>query len=191
MQYYSHVLHFPMKKPFDRPELAYWSFLGELVLPVIRLGLHRHFWFTNYGNFARFRVYTDKYDKIRPTLENLRDGLGLVDHGEEKALTLVDDLGSDRFLARARTDKQPEERALLVLRYLHAIAELVCDNLQQNAEGYWIIEESMNRENPNGSNFESLHHLLCNSAQVPLFVNVSLWTEWMPQPITGKVPVRY
>jgi hypothetical protein len=191
MQYYSHVLHFPERKPFDRPDSAYWSFLGELVLPVVRLGLHRHFWFTNYGNHARFRVYTDQYDRLRPTLEARRDALGLVDRGEEKDLTLVGDLGHDRFLARSRTDKQPEDRALLVLRYLHAIAELVCDNLQQTDEGYWTIEQSMNQENPNGSNFESLHHLLCNSAKVPLFVHMSLWTEWMSQPVTGKVPVGY
>lgn len=191
MEYYSHVLYFPNGKPFDRSEFAYWSFIGELVLPVVQRRLHRHFWFTNYGNHARFRVYTDQYEALRPTIEDRSRELGLVDRGEEKDLTLVGDLGHDRFLAGGRTDKRPEDRALLVLGYLHAIAQLVCDNLQQTPDGYWTIEQSMNRENPNGSNFESLHHLLCNSAQVPLFVHMSLWTEWMSQPVTGKVRVGY
>ena len=191
MQYYSHVLYFPSHKPFDRPEFAYWSFIGELVLPVVQRKLHLHYWFTNYGNHVRFRLYTDQYESLRPTIEACCDKLGLEDRGEEKDLTLVDDLGHDRFLARDRTNKRPEDRALLVLMYLHSIAELVCDNLQQTSDGYWTIEQSMNRENPNGSNFESLHHLLCNSTQVPLFVNMSLWTEWMAQPVMGKVRVGY
>lgn len=117
--------------------------------------------------------------------------MGLTDRGEEKDLTLVGDLGHSRFLADGRTDRSAEERALLVLRYLHAVAELICDNLQQSPDGYWSLEQSRNRENPNGSNFESLHHLFCNMTQVPLFVNASLWTEWMSQPIAGKIRIGY
>jgi hypothetical protein len=116
---------------------------------------------------------TDQYDKLKPIIDQRCTALGLVDRGEEKNLTLLGDLGHDRFLARDRKDKKPEDRALLVLRYLHAVAELVCDNLKKGDDGYWTLEQSMNRENPNGSNFESLHHLLCNMTQVPLFVHMT------------------
>lgn len=190
MQYYSHVLYYPTQKPFDRPESAFFSFVGELAIPIAALKLHEHFWFTHYGNHLKFRVLTDKYAAMKTTIDTLTTQLGLVDRGDEKTLTLVQDLGHDRFLAPTRTDKTPADRALLVLRYLHSIAELVCDNVVKAADGYWHLEQSMNRENPNGSNFESLHHLFCNSTQVPLFVTVDLSTEWM-QPLRAKIPVGY
>lgn len=41
--YYSHVLRYPASKPFDKPESAFFSFIGELVLPVVAKHLHEHF----------------------------------------------------------------------------------------------------------------------------------------------------
>lgn len=191
MEYYSHVLYYPSRHPFDRGDSAFFAFVGEFVLPIVEHRLHEHFWFTHYGNCARFRVLTDRYAILQEVIRKQCAATGLEDRGDEKDLTLVGDLGHDRFLAANRKDKQPESRAMLVLRFLHAIAELVCDNVLKGPDGYWVLEKSENSENPNGSNFESLHHLFCNSTQLRLFVHLALRTDWMPQSSGGTIPISF
>src|SRR5262249_42026318 len=149
-----------------------------------------YYWFTYYGTFVRFRLYTNDYSAVRPTIDQLLLALALSERNEEKDLTLVGDLGTDRFLSSKRTDKVNADRAELVLAYLWSIAELVRDNVQRREDGYWELEESTNRENPRGSNFESLHHLFCNMTRVPLHVQMTLWTEWMA-PVNGSIKVSY
>ena len=96
-RYYSHMLHFPNQKPFNNPDLRWPSFIGHFVQPIVSAHPGLLYWFSNYGAFARFRIYTADYEKIRPQLETLRDKLGLVDKGGEKDLTLEGDLGGARF----------------------------------------------------------------------------------------------
>jgi len=104
---------------------------------------------------------------------------------------LVGDLGCERFLAPTLRDRTAEDRALLVLKYLHSIAELMCDAIRKGPDGYWHTEASESRENPEGNIFQSLHHLFCNMTQVPLMAYLSLQTDWMKQPTRGKVRIQY
>lgn len=189
--YYSHVLHYPASKPFDKSESAFLSFIGELVRPVVAKKRHQHFWFTHYGTFARFRIQTDRYDDLRPEIESRCHALGLTDKGEEKDLTLVADLGGDRFLGPGLQDRRAEDRALLVLKYLHSVAELMCDAIRKGDDGYWYAEPSQSKENPEGNIFQSLHHLFCNMTQVPLYAYLSIHTDWMSGPTGGKVQIGY
>ena len=182
MTYYSHVLHFPNIKPFDRLDCRWTSFVGEFITPLMenRTDLY---WCSYYGDHARFRISTDDYQSLRPTLESLRDTLGLIDKGEEKDLTLIGDLGHNRFLAH-NTSSTPERRAELVLRYLNSISLLLVDNIQKTDDGYWRLEQSSNSENPLGNNFESLAHLLANMTQFQFDVDFGHKTAWMiPQPL--------
>ena len=120
------------------------------------------------------------YEQLRKPLEDLRDSLGLIDKGEEKGdFTLVGDLGHARFLSNLRPNKKPEDRALLVIRYLNSICDLYIDNLIKEPSGYWICEPSTHAENPLGNNFESLAHLLSNIAQYRFRLEPPSRTEWM------------
>src|SRR5262249_35705327 len=143
---------------------------------------------TYYGDHVKFRVYTDKYDSLKPELDKFAHQSGLTLRDAEKDLTLVGDLGHSRFLDVSRQDKTGEERAQLVLLLLHAIAELVIDELVPQGGGYWALEQNSHEENPNGSSFESLHHLFCIMTKVPLSILVlnesdpALYgTYWQPR----------
>lgn len=129
--------------------------------------------------------------ELRPEIERRCQALGFIDTGEEKDLTLVADLGCDRFLSTKLEDRKAEDRALLVLRLLHSVSDLICDAIRKGDDGYWRIEPSDSQENPEGSIFQSLHHLFCNMTQVPLLAYLSIQTDWMDRPSGGKVPIRY
>jgi len=178
MTYYSHVLYFPDSRPFDRPDSRWTSFVGEFVAPLMR-NRPELYWCSYYGDHARFRVLTDDYSSLQPTLESLRDVLGLIDKGEEKDLSLVGDLGHERFRAHSSTST-PERRAELVLRYLNSASLLLVDNLQRTEDGYWRLEQSAHRENPLGNNFETIAHLLANMTQFQFDVHFGHLTAWMP-----------
>lgn len=111
------------------------------------------------------------------------------------------DLGGPRFIENNVSQVRKEERANLVVDYLHSISKLIVDCIEvlHTTEGF-ALEKSTSMENPNGSIFESLHHLLCNMTNVPLNVLVSetaIGTYWSPPPNNSgggdvsAVPVRY
>lgn len=162
MNYYSHILYYPNKPPFDRPESRWPGFLGEFVAAVVADDPGLLFWCTHYGTHARFRVHTDHYDSLRPVIETRRDELRLEDRGEEKDLTLVNDLGHGRFLA-PDSRSTPDKRALLILNALSATARLVIDSVVQHPDGYWGFEEGADAsQNPDRCHLFSVMHLLHN-----------------------------
>ena len=191
MPYYSHVLRYPPTKPFDKFEVKFSSFVGRFVRPLEALKLHDRLWFTDYGTFARFRVLTTRYPELEPHLVALRDQLGLVDTGEEKTLTLEQDLGGARFLPPARQDVTSTERAAAVLDFLHSTCAFYIHCLMELPDGYWAAEQNPHHENPRQSTFESMHHLFCNITHVPLEIYVSVHTDWMAQPAGGRIHVGF
>lgn len=188
MNYYSHILHFPNAKPFDRSDFRWAGFVGAFAGELMK-NREDLFWFSYYGGFARFRLYTDSYDKIRPEIESLAASLGLGLDDSEKGSTLVGDLGWERFLA-PDSSSTPERRAKLVLQYLHSISSLMIDNVRIGQEGYWERESSQNGENPHKNNFESLGHLLANMTQFEFDVQVSVRTIWMQKELGGSVKLH-
>ena len=164
MKYYSHVLYFPETYPFDNKDFVWTSFVGEFIRPVVE-DVSDLYWFSNYTTCARFRIYTDNYPTIKPKIESLRDSLGLIDNGYEKDLTLEQDLGANRFLSNERPDKDRTERAMLILKLLHAGCKLYLDTLVKDGK-YWREEINNDLNNPLGSSSYSYIHLLhnlCNS----------------------------
>ncbi|MBI5773382.1 MAG: hypothetical protein HZA89_06525 [Verrucomicrobia bacterium] len=161
-KYYSHVLYFPNRAHFCSPAHCYPSFLGEFVGPLVKARPHLLYWFSFYGSFARFRAWTDDYDELRPELEAKRDLLGLIDKGEEKDLTLERDLGIPRFIGGDSTST-PNQRALKILRTLHAASELVLDSIYRLPNGAWQFEASGDtNQNPIGNHLFSVNHLVHN-----------------------------
>jgi hypothetical protein len=161
-RYYSHVLHYPKQKPFDNPDLCWPSFIGQFIQPLVSAHPGLLYWFTNYGPFARFRIYTAEYEIIRPELEALRDKLGLMDKGEEKDLTLEADLGGARFRG-PNSYVSPQARALTILKALTAGANLILESICPHHDGYWEFEANGDpAQNPVSANRFSVLHLFHN-----------------------------
>lgn len=169
MQYYSHVLHFPNSPPFDNNDFRWTSFVGEFVRPIVE-DFSDLYWFSYYTTHARFRIYTDKYNEIQPELESLRDSLGLIDKGEEKDLTLEQDLGSPRFVG-PNSNSTPFNRALLILKSLRATCDLFIDSIFKRNDGYWDFEENKEVEqNPTKTHLFSVNHLYHNITASPVLI---------------------
>jgi hypothetical protein len=96
-----------------------------------------------------------------------------------------------RFLG-AVNNSSPRQRAVLVLKYLHSISELVLDNLMPAGAGLWQMETNVHLENPLGNNFETLGHLLTNITgfefDVQIDQGLNVRTGWMG-PIPGPILV--
>src|SRR5262249_35451927 len=122
---------------------------------------------------VKFRAYTDRHGDLLPHVERLAAACGLTRRDVEKDLTLVEDLGASRFLARGRQGGTQASRALLVLSYLHSVAGLLIAQHVPGEGGYWRLEENNDGQNPNGSAFESLHHLFCLMTDVPVSILVT------------------
>ncbi|MFC1708311.1 hypothetical protein ACFL59_16080 [Planctomycetota bacterium] len=116
------------------------------------------------------------------------------------------DLGGDRFVGNEhRTGTEPAKRAELIAKTFMALSEVVLHALVgADTSGRFGIEGNDNKENPEGSSFESLHHMFCNITSPPLSAlvyqhpqaaHLSLGTYWSPPPpgvqrIT-KLPLRF
>ena len=84
---------------------------------------------------------------------------------------VVADLGSDRFIHTGATAEERVERGKLVACFVDATIKLMIDLLVKDAGGKWVLEPSTHQQNPNGSVFESVHHLFCNATAAPYFGN--------------------
>lgn len=159
---YSHVLHFPNKRPFDNADLRWPGFIGEFVTPIVTSHPEVLYWFSFYGAFARFRVHTADYEALRPQLEALRDKLGLEDRGEEKDYVLENDLGSARFRG-PNCKVSAKARGESVLRALKGASDLMVESVIQRPDGYWEFELNEDvLQNPVSGHRFSVCHLFHN-----------------------------
>lgn len=80
----------------------------------------------------------------------------------------VEDLGSDRFLGEGRAENRRKSRSDLMVSYLHAVSRLALHSLSgPDPDGRFRLELNDNLQNPGGSTFVSIHHLLWNIAGLP------------------------
>ena len=88
----------------------------------------------------------------------------------------IADTGSHRFLGvENRQPGRDARRATLITLLYQSISQLVIDCLVgPDAQGRYRIEANNDPQNPNGSTFESIHHLFYNITQVPLSVLISV-----------------
>jgi len=76
---------------------------------------------------------------------------------------LVADLGTDRFLAQEQggTPTRRRQRAERLVAFLHETLLLALDTLVKDGND-WRFEHSTHQENPTGTTFQSVVHLVCN-----------------------------
>ena len=168
---YSYYLHFPEDDPhYNDFQFRWQTFLGRFVLPVYREHAGLRFWCSFYASFAAFRVQTDDERISKDIQERVDKSVFSFDPNEEISATLVSDLGQSRFIDQSLGSDAIARRAELVLDYLSSITRLYLEGLVEVGDGRWTYRTTTDRENPNGSDFESLHHLLCNISRVPTMI---------------------
>jgi len=98
-------------------------------------------------------------------------------------------LGSDRFIHKEADSEKRAARARLVVSFVDATIRLMLHSLVEE-DGQWKLERNTHGENPDGSFFQSIHHLFCNATNVPLSVQVliaaSPYLTWK-----GKARVQF
>lgn len=175
MKYHSIVVNIGNAPPYGEPgKDAFFTWIGEFVKPIVETFQHDKYWFSYYGDHAKLRIWTDsdKYNSLKPTINGLLAhplSQRLDDSGRplEHELTLDEDLGSSRFRPSDMPPEAIHYRASKVLSVLHSLCDLVVHSLLKSDDGRWYLESNKNDNNPEGSAFESLHHLVCQITQVP------------------------
>lgn len=82
----------------------------------------------------------------------------------------VGGLGNDRFINQDADDTSRIERARLILNFMDSTVRLMIHSLVETG-GQWRQETNADTgNNPNGSFFQSVHHLFCNATKVPTSV---------------------
>lgn len=159
-------------KPFDKHNW-FESWIGNFVQPLITDCNIKKFWFSRYGlpkkGEIRFRFeepedmekFNHRYDMLKHYIKR--------DMKDEENYSIVNDLGNLRFLGMGNS--YAKQRADLVLNYLQALCQLYMDCLVHEGKGYFNLEKNIwQAENPDGSVFESIHHLFHNitSYEMPI-----------------------
>jgi hypothetical protein len=176
MSYHSIHLKFPATAPFDRDNW-FETFVGDFVKPLLATGLVKQYWFTRYGNNQeheiRLRLTTDDFAALGPIIQQQIQAAGFTDVGDEQNVTVIGTFLNGRVLSPDAPNPSPDDRGQLLLNLNHAIAELfVATLIGPDAEGRFRQEKNTDINNPHGSIFETVHHLLCNTTDVVTEVEI-------------------
>lgn len=171
---------------------GYPAFMAGVIRPVVQRFPHLRYYFQRIPVGVQWCLDTRDFKTVGPVLTRVLAGknVHISRPPAPKADSLVGAFGGpgSRFLANPH-HTHPHRRAELVLKYLQGICDLLLDNLVPTAGGNWEFEQSADPENPLGSNFESLAHLLANitgfqfEVQVDQHDNVrTAWMNALPNP---------
>ena len=137
---------------------------------------------TKYYRSIRFRyaVGAAKREEMEVACKQMIDQTGCAISGF-LAYDYVGDLGGDRHLEEPRTPQRQFERAQLVVENYSSIAKLILHALiGPDANGHFCLPHHINPDPSKETPFRVIHHILCNSTDVPLFVSVAHHTPGGP-----------
>jgi hypothetical protein len=158
--------------------------------PPTGLEVPEQYLLKGFYRFAVFRLNAapDSRAQIHGRAIQLSEDAGcLVNPRQWNPYDFVGDLGSDRFIMSNAAQDERLARAKLVARFMDSVVRLHVNSIASDQAGKWALESNNDvRNNPNGSLFESVHHLMCNSTGVPTSVllevspsMILLRTYWM------------
>lgn len=101
---------------------------------------------------------------------------------------IVRDLGNNRFIHEGATEEERVHRARLVANFIDATVRLMLDSLIEE-NGQWKLEPNTHKYNPDGSLFQSMHHLFCNATDVPIFIHLQIRPS--KYPVDLKYPLQF
>ena len=166
--------------------------------PPMKLEVPEQYLLNRFYRYVGFRLNSapDSRDQIHDRAIQLSEDAGcLVNPRQWNPYDFVGDLGSNRFIMSDATQGERLARAKLVARFVDSVVRLYLDSIVSDQAGKWTLESNAVREqNPNGSLFESVHHLMCNSTRVPTSVKLTvragmilLKTHWMRE--ARQIPI--
>ena len=131
----------------------------------------KQYWFTRYWvaqkHQIRLRLTTDDFTTLQPIIRNQIEKYGFTDLNDEPNATVIGSFGDNRVISPDSPNASADDRGQLLLNIQHAIAALFVDTLiGPDADGYFRQEKNTDPNNPHGSVFETVHHLLCNTTDV-------------------------
>lgn len=181
--------------PSDRYPDINWvnEIVGKVVKPIVDTYEFRWIWVTRYIELVSHAIppaYEIRHNNLNEVQNAyIRFRLSVEDksaqhHARELAqaagyhtsawehYAVVDDLGSNRFIYAEASDSERVERAHHIAMFMSSTTSLLVHSLRED-RGKWMIESNSDRENnPDNSFFQSVHHLFCNTTEVPLFIDL-------------------
>jgi len=161
----------PKIAPFDTAATLMWpTLVGTFLRPIIESFPDMTYWFCDHGNDFQFCFAHKDCEPIEKAIE---DQLKEYKTTEMKDRARNETVGTaflgERWIAKNKIgdDALASKRSRLVFGFLHSTSALYFDGLVADGR-HWKVEKNDDAlQNPEGSGFESLLHLLCNITQVP------------------------
>lgn len=203
MRYYFYLFEQLGHPVFGHAQHGYPSFIARFIKPIVSKRSGLLYYFERFGTSVQFCFFTDDFETVRNDIDYLCQKLTIVPNQTPapEGSTLESAFGGVRFIG-PQNNTTAAKRAELVLRCLNAVCELYIDNLVSIGGDQWAVEKNFGetiednqprRENPLGSNFESLAHLMANITgyEFRVFINAQgeARTDWMPH-IANPVVTR-
>ena len=178
--YRFHEFHTPRHSPFDNPNLLWFTIVGEFIAPIVKEEKDLQYWFCFHGQDFQFCFASQDYKRIEGKIEAQQNSFGIVSKTAPSDGAKIEFTGGTRWLARDKIGNKllEEQRAELILSFLHSTCALLIDQLVKEGP-YWKIEKNEDSQNPLGNSFESLIHLVSNISQAQFDVDLCYRTAWM------------
>ncbi len=168
--YRHHELYTPVVAPFDTAGTLLWpTLVGTFLRPIIESFPNMPYWFCNHGTDFQFCFAYKDYKKVEEVIEAQKKTYQTTTKIQPvEGATVGTAFRGERWLAKNKMDDGvlASKRAQLVFGFLHSTSALYFDGLVQDGV-HWKAEKNDDEQNPEGSGFESLLHLLSNITQVP------------------------
>lgn len=154
--YHAYSFQYPKTKPYDNQDFRWTTFLGEFLRRISKNRPDVLYWATHYGHHVEFKVLTDDLSGIQNEIDQLH-AMGFTVNDLRR--TLEEDLGSPRFIG-ASSNSTRTQRAMLILKSLKSVCDLMLDSIVKRSDGYWEQEASGDQlQNPIGNHMFSVTHL--------------------------------
>jgi hypothetical protein len=190
--YRFHEFVMPTHDPFEPGQSQWPTIVAEFIAPVLSREADTLYWFLNHGADFQLCIASADYARVEAILEKRRLDMGIVPKSfPTNGATLATALGGSRWLADERNGDPAlsPKRSELLVRLLHACCNLYTHQLIQKGN-HWFLEANTDENNPLGSSFESVFHLIGNLSQAEVEVQLFGATQLMKPTSGGSVRIR-
>ena len=172
--YRHHEFYTPAVAPFDTAGTLLWpTLVGAFLRPIIESFPDMPYWFCNHGADFQFCFAHKDYTKVEEVIETQKKTYQTTTKiPPSDGATVGTAFRGERWLTKSKMgdDLLASKRSQLVFGFLYSTSALYFNGLVQDG-AHWKSEKNDDAtQNPEGSGFESLLHLLCNITQVPTLI---------------------
>lgn len=180
--YRFHQFHKPGHAPFESGPHQWTTIVAEFVVPLVKEEKGLIYWFCDEGDHFQLCFASADFKSIEEKIEARRKLMGIVSKSSPAdGATVAAAFGGERWIPKDKIGDQAFEsgRSELMLRLLHATCQLFISALVQDGS-HWKLESNSSSQNPLGSFFESVLHMVSNISKAEFQVHFGYSTSWMP-----------